>query len=468
MVKSKNRKEMLVESIILAEEQPYDIPNNWIWTKLKFLFEINMGQSPKGEFTTEESCYIPLVGGPADMGKDFPMVSRYTKKATKITTKNELIISIRATIGKTNISDGEYCLGRGVAGIKSLNINTKLLRYYIDTIHPYLNTISTGTTFKQISKKNIEDIPFPLPPINEQRRIANKVERLLSKIDEAKQLIEEAKESFELRRAAILDKAFRGELTKKWRVNHNIKNNDITPLNASLSFNIPKNWVVTNFQSIAADEKYSLAIGPFGSNLKVSDYTTEGIPLIFVRNIRSLNYKLEQKFVSVDKAIELKPHVVNSGDVLITKMGDPPGDSDILPDSFGKAIITADCIKFRANNKLVNNRYVMYAIKSPFIQNQIRKQSKGVAQQKITLKIFKELKIPVPVYDEQVKIVEILDKYMKDNECILSDIKITQNTLALLKQSILSKAFRGELGTNDPNEEDAIDLLKQVLQEQVK
>lgn len=149
-------------------------------------------------------------------------------------------------------------------------------------------------------------------------------------------------------------------------------------------------------------------------------------------------------------------------------MGDPPGDSDICPDSIDKAIITADCIKFRVNSNFANNRYVMYAIKSPFVQNQIRKQSKGVAQQKITLKIFKELEIPVPAFDEQLKIVKILDKYMEDNESILSDINMTENSLEILKQSILSKAFRGELGTNDRNEEHAIELLKHLLQEQVK
>ncbi|MFF2912865.1 hypothetical protein [Paenibacillus sp. NPDC057934] len=112
------------------------------------------------------------------------------------------------------------------------------------------------------------------------------------------------------------------------------------------------------------------------------DYREEGVPLIFVRNIRSSNYDLNNKFVSEEKAEELKAHMVGSGDILITKMGDPSGDSDICPESVERAIITADCIKLRVNTKIVSRKYILYAIRSDFVQKQIRKESKEVAQQK--------------------------------------------------------------------------------------
>ncbi|BBP91328.1 hypothetical protein BsIDN1_49460 [Bacillus safensis] len=91
----------------------------------------------------------------------------------------------------------------------------------------YLIDHTRGDNSPSVRSTDYEKMPLPLPPVNEQKRIAEKVERLLSKIEEAKQLIEEAKETFELRRAAILDKAFRGELTRKWRG----ENADITTAN---------------------------------------------------------------------------------------------------------------------------------------------------------------------------------------------------------------------------------------------
>ncbi len=100
-----------------------------------------------------------------------------------------------------------------------------------------------------------------------------------------------------------------------------------------------------SIEQIASDERYSLAIGPFGSNLKVPDYRDFGVPLVFVRNIRSGKYGGEHtKYVNPEKAIELSAHSVAAGDVLVTKMGEPPGDADVYPADQPSAIITADCI----------------------------------------------------------------------------------------------------------------------------
>src|SRR5437879_3136092 len=92
--------------------------------------------------------------------------------------------------------------------------------------------------------------------------------------------------------------------------------------------NAPQNgWAFAVSGDVAADDRYSLGIGPFGSSLKVSDYTDTGIPLVFVRHIRSRVFENPNShFVSEKKAKELRAHEVHPGDVLITKMGDPPGD----------------------------------------------------------------------------------------------------------------------------------------------
>ena len=107
------KKKVASESLFVpVEEQPYPIPKNWCWVRLKDVSEIIMGQSPIGSDTTDDSSYMPLIGGAADMGEIYPLATRYTKAPTKISKNGDLILCIRATLGKPIFSDGEYCLGR--------------------------------------------------------------------------------------------------------------------------------------------------------------------------------------------------------------------------------------------------------------------------------------------------------------------------------------------------------------------
>lgn len=147
--------------------------------------------------------------------------------SAKILPSNTVLLSSRAPIGYVTIASNDICTNQGFKSFLPSNAYyPEYLYWYLKFSTTYLESMASGTTFKELSGSKCKEIALPLPPLNEQKRIADKVEHLLSKIEEAKQLIEEAKETFELRRAAILDKAFRGELTKKWRQN----NKDILPV----------------------------------------------------------------------------------------------------------------------------------------------------------------------------------------------------------------------------------------------
>lgn len=473
--KTKTIDELLEEALVLKEEQPFKIPNNWLWVRTKSTNEIVTGSTPPKKQSEYYGGDFPFVK-PADLdqGNQVIEASEYlSEKGAKVSRKipkDSTMVCCIGSIGKTGYSTIECTTNQQINSlVPNQEIVNPKFNYYQVLGQTYQNELwkrSSATTVSIINKGKMSIIPYVLPPLCEQKRIAEKVERLLGKIDEAKRLIDEAKETFELRQAAILDKAFRGELTEKWREDHSSNNRNIIARYIICNSKTLDGWELKSIMSIAAEEKYSTAIGPFGSNLKVSDYTTTGIPLIFVRNIRSSNYGLDSKFVSLEKAKELDAHSVKAGDILVTKMGDPPGDADICPEKIEKAIITADCIKLRVNNSIVNDKFVLYAIKSPRIQNAIRNRSKGVAQQKITLKIFNELEIPVPPLDEQAIIVQILDKRIELSEHALENINTVESNLDNLKISILAKAFSGKLGTNDPTEESAMELLKEVLQVQ--
>lgn len=111
--------EKLAQALVPQEEWPYELPKGWVWTRVGDLCDVIMGQSPSGASITECCNDIPLVGGASDMGDLYPEVKRYTDSPTKVSKANDLIVCIRATLGKPIYSDGVYCLGRGVAAIRS-------------------------------------------------------------------------------------------------------------------------------------------------------------------------------------------------------------------------------------------------------------------------------------------------------------------------------------------------------------
>lgn len=141
---------------------------------LKSVCEIIMGQAPSGDTYNDEENGWPLIAGASDFGELTPSPSQFTTSPSKLSKVDDIIICIRATIGDLNWSDKEYCLGRGVA---SLRVDErKADKNYIWRVLGYnaknLSALGRGATFKQISKPDIADFEIPLPPLEEQKRIA--------------------------------------------------------------------------------------------------------------------------------------------------------------------------------------------------------------------------------------------------------------------------------------------------------
>ena len=203
-------------------------------------------------------------------------------------------------------------------------------------------------------------------------------------------------------------------------------------------------------EQLAAPEPYSLAIGPFGSNLKVSDYTKSGVPLVFVKNIRDQSFGgTNTVYISEEKASELKAHRIEGGDILITKMGDPPGDVCIYPMNSPAAIITADCIKLRLARNFVSVPFFMYAIEAELVHKQILGITKGVAQLKISLGRFRSIGLPLPPLAEQHRIVAEVERRLSILCETEAQVEANLQRAERLRQAILGKAFSGQLVPSD-------------------
>lgn len=211
------------------------------------------------------------------------------------------------------------------------------------------------------------------------------------------------------------------------------------------SHELPKGWCWASVEQLSCGKRYSLSIGPFGSNLKVSDYRQSGVPLIFVRNIRSEDFDLLQKYVDQTKASELSAHTADGGDILITKMGDPPGDAALYPIGSPRAVITADCIKWRLSTLLTSPKFFVYAIRSKVVHNQILERTRGVAQKKVSLEAFRDIAIPLPPLDDQRRIVAEIEKQFTRLEAGVAALRRVQANLKRYRAAVLKAACEGRL-----------------------
>ncbi|MCU7882750.1 MAG: restriction endonuclease subunit S [Candidatus Thiodiazotropha sp. (ex Lucinoma annulata)] len=335
---------------------------------------------------------------------------------------------------------------------------------------PYFKIVGeahmTGTAGqKRLPTEYFATRPFPVPPHEEQKRIVAKVDELMALCDKLEAQQQERERLFpvlslaahtrfaecptleylkaifdetrsvlsEDLRKTILSLAIKGQLvsqsdqiehTSTTLSNHLDAREKVArslklkrPLSPSAvfmsGFSVPDTWCLASPDQISAIRKNALTIGPFGSSLLKSDYRESGVPLVFVRDIRSENYGgPDTRFISQSKAVELESHTVQTGDLLVTKMGDPPGDTSIYPKGRPSGVITADCIKLTPCNEIVLTEYLRYALRAPELAQQFLSQTRGVAHKKISLGRFRVMAIPLPPLEEQHRIVAKVDQFM--------------------------------------------------------
>jgi len=338
-----------------------------------------------------------------------------------------------------------------------------------------------GGSLTRAQPRRVATFPVKIAPLNEQKRIADKLDALLARVDACRDRLDRVSLTLKRFRQTVIDLAVSGTLTKTWRgsnpsiISNGVESTQIEPTGDfcdavnSVDYVIPSSWIWLTPALIKSPEKHSLSIGPFGSNLTVRDYRSVGVPLVFVRDIRTKKFGSETtKFISEEKAQELWAHRVESGDLLITKMGDPPGDVAIFPSDQIVAIITADCIRIKVNPEIVNIKLLSLFIESSLVGSLIKVITAGVAQQKISLQRFRSMPLPIPPLEEQLEIVRRVESLFAYADRIEARCQNALMQVERLTPVLLNKAFHGELVSQDPNDETASILLERIWAEKIR
>lgn len=433
--------EKLQNALVPKEEQPYKIPNNWCWTYFKDIFYIENGYAFKKIDYKKEG--IPLVrisnieNGIVNINECI-YVNKLEKNEEKyVIEKGDLLIALSgATTGKNGVYylDEIAYLNQRIGNIKIKNkekVLNEYRNYYIALKNEDILNLAYGGAQPNISPKVIEFISIPLSPINEQQRIVNRIESLFTKLDRAKELIENTLAQFEQNKMAILHKAFTGELTVKWRKKNNINE---------------KNF----FNKVKLKNVIKLISGRDVSVSLCNDKSI-GIPYI----LGASNIK-DNKFF-IERWIENPVVVSEKNDILLSVKGTI---GKLYLQKEEKINISRQIMALRVLNDL-NTHYLYYFLLREC--ERLKFEGNGLIPG-ISRKDILDLNILLPTLEEQQEIVNILDRLLaKYNK--IKNLEQQLEKIELLKKAILAKAFRGELGTNNPDEESAENLLKEILAE---
>ncbi len=209
---------------------------------------------------------------------------------------------------------------------------------------------------------------------------------------------------------------------------------------------MPKEWILGKASDFVVSPQNDIVDGPFGSNLKASEYQLSGTPIIRLQNIKRLRFINKNiKYVSNEKAIELSRHSYKKGDIVITKLGDPLGLACIIPENFQDGVIVADLVRLRINDLAFDKQYLTYLLNSPLVISQLNKHIKGTTRPRINLGIIRDLNLPIASISEQKIIAEKLDTLLAQVDSTKARLEQIPQILKRFRQSVIVAAVNGQL-----------------------
>lgn len=416
----KSMQERLEEAIVPKEQAPFAIPENWCWVNLKLIVKHQAGNSKLIKGKLSSSYCMGLYKAYSASGQDV-FYKDYEHAGEAI-----IVSAVGARCGKAFFADGKWSAIANTHIIYPNGLNGRFLFYILNNEDWW---VKSGSAQPFVVVNESLERPFKLPPLEEQKRIVDKIESLFARLDEAKELIQKSLDEFEDRKSAILHKAFNGELTEKWRSINGKK----------------KNYSIKKFREVAEIQ----------CNL-VDPNEFPDMPHIAPDNIEKFTGKLlDYHSVKEDKVISGK-HRFYSGQILYSKIR--PNLCKLIVADFD-GLCSADMYPIRAKE---NTRYLFYfMLSNQFLEQATTAGSRSVLP-KINQKELSNLNVVLPSIDEQKEIVRILDNFF-EKEDKSKELLDMIDQIEEMKKSILARAFRGELGTHSDDDEPAIELLRKIL-----
>jgi type I restriction enzyme S subunit len=388
--------------------------------------------------------------------------------------------------------------------LRSIEVEPDWL-FLIVKSRPFIDKMTAlvqGALYPAVRPADIRAYEFPLPPLAEQRRIVAKIEALQERSRRAREALTEVGPLLEQFRQSVLAAAFRGDLTADWRAAHphvepasvllqhiraerrhrweqaelakyaakgqkppknwQEKYQEPEPIDDSNLPELSQGWCWAGLAELKDLTPNSMTDGPFGSKLKTSHYSDSGIRVVRLGNIGVGHFNADDAaFIPQSRYEELRKHEVFADDLVIAALAEPVGRCCQIPPSIGKAVVKADCIRFRPHPSVLPE-IVMHWLNSGTGRRLVETASHGISRLRINMENLRSLPVALPPVDEQGEIVASIAEQLTGIARIEEQIDSCDKDLDQLDQGILAKAFRGELVPQDPNDEPASILLERI------
>ena len=404
-------------------------PKQWAKTKLGDVAQIEMGQSPSSRTYNDSGEGLPFFQGKAEFGKLYPTIRKWCSYPIKVAEAGDILLSVRAPVGPTNLAPERCCIGRGLAAIRAeTSIEQKYLLHYFRYLEPWLMQQGTGSTFAAISGEFIRSIEIPLAPLNEQKRIADKLNSLLARVDACRAHLGRVPEIIRRFRQAVLTKAVSEKLTKSDHTNYGWKDVDI--------------------QSVAIVGTGST---PLRSNPQF--YSESGTPWITSAATSEAFINKAQEFVTQKGITAHRLKLYPTGTLLVAMYGEGKTRGQVSELAI-EATINQACAAIIVDETVAEKAYVKLALQANYLE--MRELAEGGNQPNLNLSKIKKFRFLLPPRKEQQEIIRQIETLFGFADRLEIHYQTTAQIMSDLTPALLAKAFRGELVPQDPHDEPGI------------
>ena len=342
------------------------------------------------------------------------------------------------------------------------DIPNAYIKYYLDTVdyHEFV----TGTTRLKLNQAAMRRIPVPLAPPNERARIVAEIEKQFSRLDEAVANLKRVKANLKRYKASVLKAAVEGKLTEDWRKQHP----DVEPASKLLErifaqgpdrpsdrtkhkrdvegdsgalFQLPKNW--------AWCKAYRLAeiIDPQPSH-RTPEEISGGVPYIGMGDVTeqgTIDFLNARKVSRQILEEHRQRYQLRKGNFIFGKIG-TLGAPVLLPEPF-QYTLSANVVLFQPDSKIANSGFVLAYMRSPIVGSYLARMSKATSQPAFGIQKVREMSVPLPPLEEQNEIVVEVERRLSVIDELEAAVQANRTRADRLRQSILARAFSGELAT---------------------
>lgn len=476
------------------------LPQGWVECELKDIFDTSSGGTPKRGNPAYYGGDIPwmksgeLNNGIVSEAEEFITEEGLKNSSAKLFPRGSLLIALYgATVGKLGILDFDSTTNQAICCIyQNNNYNRDFLFYYLLYKKEYLVNQGKGGAQPNISQEIIKALKIPVPSLNEQKRIVEKIEEEFGKIDAGVEKLKSAQEQIKQYRQSVLKSAFEGKLVannKNYRDNNFtkqllkkiteekeflIKNKVIQKAKDINEFNIEhiKDLIPTEWQWVKLNDiAFVTKLAGFEYTKYINLEDDGEVPVIRAQNVRTYNLdESSLKYIDMKTSLMLERSALTKKCILMTFIGAGIGDTALFDKEirYHLAPNVAKIELFNNNEYKISEEYITYYLLSTVGKMEIFKSLKATAQPSLSMGTIRDIYVPLCTLDEQKQIVKEIEKRFEVTDEVERVIVENLEKAEQLKQSILKKAFEGRLVPQDPTDEPASELLAKIQAERKK